>query len=134
VARRQVDGRAIGRVGMSETDAALCGECGLIACRPGEAVCVACDPALEVLDLYHRTTPHAAAAAYARGRMQSRENTGEVYFSTRLDGQAVGYGSGVVHVRVPGSLVDLEDEFPDGERHYRIRAGDLAAEHFLPPD
>lgn len=84
-----------------------------------------------VLDLYHRTTPEAAAVIYSTGRWQSRENTQEVYFSTRRDGQTDGYGDGVVHVRVPVAIAELEDEFPDGEEHYRVRAVLLRPEHLV---
>lgn len=73
-----------------------------------------------MLDLFHRTTPAAAAAIYASGRMLSKENTGEAFFSTSSgDGQADGYGTAVVHIRVPEELAELDDEFPDGEQHYR---------------
>lgn len=72
--------------------------------------------------LYHRTTPEAAAAVYASGCMVSRENTREAYFSTRRDGHAEGYGEGVVAVAVHRVHAELDDEFPDGERHYRVLA------------
>lgn len=84
-----------------------------------------------MLDLYHRTTPEAAALILTERRILTRENTGEAYFSDRRDGSAVSYGAGVVHVRIPAALAELEDEFPDGERHYRVRAALLRPEHFI---
>lgn len=83
------------------------------------------------LDLYHFTDEATAALITASKRMVSRENTGEAYFSNRPTGQATGYGSAVVHVRVPASLAELDDEFPDGEQHYRIFCKLLAPEHFV---
>lgn len=87
---------------------------------------------MSTLDLFHRTTPEAAAAIVATGRWVSRENTRDVYFSTSATGgQADGYGVAVVHVRVPEVLAELDDEFPDGEQHYRVRADRLAAAHLV---
>ncbi|MFF7198237.1 NAD(+)--rifampin ADP-ribosyltransferase [Streptomyces sp. NPDC008079] len=90
--------------------------------------------AVSHLDLYHRTTPEAADAIYREKRMLSREN-GPVYFSTHRghepDSQAIGYGEGVVHVRVPEHLAQIDDEFPSGEQHYQIHQRDLRPEHFI---
>lgn len=58
-------------------------------------------------------------------------DTAEVYLSNRLDGAAGGYGSAVVQLRVPAEIAELEDEFPDGEQHYRVRVDALRAEHFV---
>lgn len=77
------------------------------------------------LDLWHRTTPEIAERIHATGAWVSKENTGEVYFSTRPDGHAAGYGEALVHVRVPEHLAELDDEFPDGEQHYRVHPRDL---------
>ncbi|MFC0456216.1 hypothetical protein ACFFGR_06570 [Arthrobacter liuii] len=74
----------------------------------------------ERLDLYHRTTEEAARTIVETGRFLTRENTREAFVSTHVDGQAVGYGDAVVHVRVDEADAQLDDEFPDGEQHYRI--------------
>lgn len=82
------------------------------------------------LDLYHRTSIDAARAILASGRFVTRENTREAFASNRVDGQAIGYGDAVVHVRVDEDDAQLDDEFPDGELHYRIpldRADVIAA-------
>ena len=72
------------------------------------------------LDLYHRTTEEAARAIIETGDIQTLENTGEMFGSTHIDGQAVGYGPAVVHIRVDEEHAQLDDEFPDGELHFRI--------------
>ncbi|MGQ0632474.1 MAG: Fic/DOC family protein [Sporichthyaceae bacterium] len=91
------------------------------------------DPAgVELVDLYHRTSVAAAQRIITERSMTSRENTAEAYFSNRREqGQSDGYGEAVVHVRVPAHLAELDDEFPDGEQHFRIRVGDLRPEHFV---
>lgn len=72
------------------------------------------------LDLYHRTSADAARAIVAAGRLTTRENTPHAYASTSLTGQGECYGPVAVHVRVNAAEALLDDEFPDGERHYRI--------------
>ncbi|TDE88172.1 hypothetical protein EXU48_23925 [Occultella glacieicola] len=73
------------------------------------------------MDLYHRTTEEAARAILASGRFLTRENTPEAFASTHFDSEAAaGYGDAVVHVRVDDVDAQLDDEFPDGEQHYRI--------------
>lgn len=73
-----------------------------------------------MLDLYHRTTPEAARAILAENRFLTRGNRPEAYCSTRVDGQGEEYGVAVVHLRIGASLAELEDEFPDGEQHFRV--------------
>lgn len=74
----------------------------------------------ERLDLYHRTSEEAARAIVEARRFLTRENTPEAYVSTHVDGHATGYGPAVVHVRVDEVDAQLDDEFPDGEQHFRI--------------
>jgi 8-oxo-dGTP pyrophosphatase MutT (NUDIX family) len=87
------------------------------------------------LDLYHRTSPEAAEEIRRSRSMRSKENTGETYWSTfrgdEPDAQGAGYGSGVVHVRVPRHLAEMEDEFPSGEEHYRVHPNRLEPHHFV---
>lgn len=94
--------------------------------------------AVEHLDLYHRTTPEAADAIYRDKRMHSKENLGgrkPLYFSTfrgdEPDAAGRGYGEGIVHVRVPHHIAEIDDEFPSGEEHYLIDQKDLRPEHFV---
>lgn len=87
------------------------------------------------LDLYHRTTPEAAEEIRQTRSMRSKENTGETYWSTfrgdEPDAQTGGYGHGVVHIRVPEHLAEIEDEFPSGEEHYRVHPHQLQPHHFV---
>jgi hypothetical protein len=46
-------------------------------------------------------------------------------------GHATGHGDAVVHVRVPGEIASLEDEFPGGELQYSIPVRSLRPEHFV---
>ncbi len=90
--------------------------------------------------LYHRTSAEDAAAIIASGRFLSRENTQTAFFSTRRDGQAVGYGTAIVEIHVPADRFDdeigrfqedqgwLDDEFPDGEEHWSIQVDAIAPE------
>ncbi len=73
-----------------------------------------------MLDLYRRTTPEAARAILADNRFVTRGNRPEAYCSTHVDGQGEGYGVAVVHLRIRESVAELEDEFPDGEQHFRV--------------
>lgn len=86
---------------------------------------------MRYLDLYHRTSEESANLILATGSMVSRENTAEAYFSTEPSGHAAGYGDTCLHVRVPDHLAELEDEFPNGEQHYRVKVSSLAPEHFI---
>ena len=92
--------------------------------------------AAESMDLYHRTSTESAAQIRESGRFTSKEYDRSVYFSTSPghgdDSQTSGYGDEVVHVRVPGDLAELDDEFPSGEQHYRIDARRLRREHIQP--
>lgn len=85
----------------------------------------------KMMDLYHRTSTQAARTIIETGSWVSRENTGEVYFSDRRDGQTDGYGDAVVHVRVPVDSAELDDEFPDGERHFRVLSSSLRPESIV---
>lgn len=84
------------------------------------------------IELFHRTTADAAEAIGRLRRMYSKEgnkNTGPIYFSNRDQGEyAAGYGEGCVRVIAPVHVVDLDDVFETGERHYRIPANKIAGE------
>ncbi len=61
----------------------------------------------------------------------SREVDHSVYFSNRPDGQTDGYGEWFVLVDVAEQDARLDDEFPDGEKHYAVRASDISAGRIL---
>ena len=81
--------------------------------------------------LYHRTTPEKAKSIQDSGRFDTKEDG--VFFSTSLDGQAKDYGSGVVKVKVPASMLQLDDIF-DGEAHVRVpmkKAGSIDLSQYI---
>ena len=77
------------------------------------------------ITLYHRTTPEAAAEIRRTGKFISKENTDEVFLSSKRTGQAEGYGSEVVEVRVDPDKVRLDDAFDD-EIHVAVKTADVA--------
>lgn len=83
-----------------------------------------------MITLYHRTTKERAEVIMREKRMVSKENTGEAYFSTHINGQAIGYGEGIVCVCIPESMAEIDDEFPSGEQHFRVHVDLLMSEHF----
>lgn len=85
---------------------------------------------MKTLRLYHRTTIETAKDIYRERRMISEENTGEAYFSTVSGDHITGYGDGVVCIEVPEHLAEIDDEFPSGERHYRVNVDKVRPEHF----
>lgn len=90
----------------------------------------------QFLDLYHHTTAENAASITRSGRMTSPENVGgqaAAFFTTEPGegAQAGGRGEGTVHLRVPGHLATLEDEFPSGEQHYSVPVAKLRRSHFV---
>jgi hypothetical protein len=89
-------------------------------------------PSALFLTLFHRTTQEAAAAILRTGRFESKENTQDAYFSTRESGQSDGYGDAIVCVVVSVEVAELDDEFPDGEQHYRVSVADLSRANIVP--
>jgi len=77
------------------------------------------------ITLYHRTSPEAAAEIRRTGKFVSKENTDEVFLSSKRTGQAEGHGSEVVEVRVDPSKVRLDDAFDD-EIHVAVKTADVA--------
>jgi GNAT superfamily N-acetyltransferase len=82
--------------------------------------------------VFHRTSHEAAREIHRTGRMVSKENTSEVFVSNRRHGQAEGYGEAVVELHVPREHLRLDDEFPDGEKHYAIHASHIGPENVGP--
>lgn len=78
-------------------------------------------PMSDLLVLHHFTSPEAARAIVDQQVWHSEENTGKVYASNREDGEATAYGKAIVHVLILAASVELDDEFPGGERHYRFK-------------
>ena len=70
-----------------------------------------------IVTLYHRTTEEAASKIRKTGVFNTKEDG--VFFSTSKTGQGEGYGAGVVEVKVPLRMLELDDIF-DGEAHVRV--------------
>lgn len=83
------------------------------------------------MKLYHRTTPEAVALILKTGEFVAKEADGSVYLSNRLNGMTTGYGDAWVVLNVPATLCTLDDEYPGGERHYRVNRRDLRREHIV---
>jgi RNA polymerase sigma factor (sigma-70 family) len=85
------------------------------------------------VSLYHGTTAESANAIRKTGIVKSAAEP-DVYFTTSKDGG--GYGDGtVIEVRVDPDKLQLDDEFPDGRKDFRIAVGpkkDLPVK--LPPE
>lgn len=99
-------------------DEGTAGDAGPVEYHPDYQPAEPCPPGY--VDLYHRTSSESAQRIATTGQMLTRENTHDSYFSTHVDGQTDGYGDTVVWVRVPEGHVTLDDEFPNGEQHYRV--------------
>jgi hypothetical protein len=74
--------------------------------------------------LYHRTNAESRAEIEKTGEMKGLEDG--IFFSTKKDGQAKGFGDEVVEVRVEAENLELDDVFGD-EAHLKLstkKAGD----------
>lgn len=67
--------------------------------------------------VYHRTSPAAAEAIRKTGVMTGKEDG--IFFSTKEQGQAEGFGDAVVELLVPLNKLQLDDMFDD-EAHLRL--------------
>jgi hypothetical protein len=70
--------------------------------------------------VWHRTSPVAAAEIRKTGKMVPKEDG--LFFSSEPNGQASGFGTEAVKMDVPSSKLQLDDEFPSGEQHFRVPA------------
>lgn len=68
------------------------------------------------ITLYHRTTEQAKEKILSSGKMTAKEDG--IFFSTKKDGQANGYGDSVIEMRIPVEKLILDDIFDD-EAHLR---------------
>lgn len=67
--------------------------------------------------LYHATKPEHARKIVEEGQMYGREDG--LFFSTKSDGQIVGYGESVIETNLPVEDLCLNDEFID-ELHLTV--------------
>lgn len=69
--------------------------------------------------VYHMTAPRAANAIKTSGTMIPKEDG--LFFSNKKFGPASeGYGTAAVKLDIPEARLILDDEFPTGEKHYRL--------------
>lgn len=68
------------------------------------------------ITLYHRTTEQAKEKILSSGKMTAKEDG--IFFSTKKDGQAIGYGDSVIEMHIPAEKLILDDIFDD-EAHLR---------------
>lgn len=69
-------------------------------------------------DLYHHTTAEKAARIYREQRLRSAGEP-DVYVTTA--DYDIGYGPVAVPIYVPAKMLQLDDEFPDGRKDYRVK-------------
>jgi len=72
----------------------------------------------DYITVYHRT--NEPLETFGKDGIYSKENKGEFFVSNKKNGQAEGYGKNVVELRVKKSDLEINDEFPSGEKHYTL--------------
>jgi hypothetical protein len=65
--------------------------------------------------LFHATKKHLVDTIIQEQKMYGKENG--IFFSTKADGQILGYGSEVVEAKIPLEKLIIDDEFCD-ELHF----------------
>ena len=70
------------------------------------------------ITVYHRTSADNAVNIRTTGIMTAKEDG--LFFGTKKEGEISGYGNTVLTFRFPADMLELNDEFPSGEKHYRI--------------
>ena len=70
------------------------------------------------ITLYHRTNTNPDEIKNSGGFI-SKENTNEIFVSTKKDGQGEGYGENVIELRVKQDDLEIDDLFDD-EAHFRV--------------
>ena len=68
--------------------------------------------------LYHATNSENKAKILSEMAMYGKEDG--IFFSTKKDGQILGYGNSIIRVSVPVEELILDDEFSE-ELHYKIK-------------
>lgn len=68
------------------------------------------------ITVYHRTTEQSKEKILSSGHMKAKEDG--IFFSTKKDGQADGYGDSIVKMNIPAEKLILDDIFSD-EAHLR---------------
>lgn len=72
-----------------------------------------------VVTVYHRTSKENADRIRESGNIIPKEDG--VFFSTKRDGEAIGFGDEVIEFKIPADQLTLDDIFDD-EAHVKIKA------------
>ena len=73
------------------------------------------------LKLYHYTNDYSSVLDIMQThKWISKESPKYVYFTDTLGGQAGGYGQYAVSIDMDERYIELDDEFLDGEQHFRV--------------
>lgn len=74
-----------------------------------------------LINVWHRTSPESAKSIRDSGKFTPKEDG--IFFTDKIDGPAsLGYGDDAVEFSIPEARLQIDDEFPDGERHFRFPA------------
>lgn len=73
--------------------------------------------------VYHHTSPEAAAEIRRTGQLRSAAEPA-VYVTSEARPGATGYGDAVVAIAVDPAVLQIDDEFPDGRRDFRIEVAE----------
>ena len=68
--------------------------------------------------VYHRTNWKSANEIIQSGIMKTKEYA--LFFSNRKEGYAEDYGNCVISFEIPKYILEVDDEFSTGEKHYRM--------------
>jgi len=82
------------------------------------------------ITVYHRTDVDLAEIEKSK-TFKSKERD-DVYVSTTKDGAVEGYGKNVIEVRIPQEKLIIDDAYPSGEVHFRVKIKDINKAYFNP--
>ena len=68
--------------------------------------------------VYHRTSTENAELIIKSGIMKSCEYA--LFFGNEKQGYIGGYGKSVISFEIPEKLLEVDDEFETGEKHFRL--------------
>jgi len=75
-------------------------------------------PNKEYTTVYHNT--NTPIEEFGKSPIYSKENRSEFFVSNKKNGQITGYGKNTLELRVKKTDLEINDEFPSGEKHYTI--------------
>ena len=72
--------------------------------------------------VYHHTSKANAEKIRKTKKLKSTAEP-DVYFTTEPNAEATGYGDASVAIRIEPDRLELDDEFPDGRKDFRVNTG-----------